>query len=522
MPTMKIKNLYIIIFILFCINGQSQTNLVELLDKITIEHIKTHVDTLASESMEGRYTGAPGQKLAARYIANEFCKYGLTPVDTNAKNEYYQKFELYKYQTGVAEIFYNNLFYWAPIYLGNNSISDSIYDPIIFAGYADQENLKNLEIDNKSIFFLSESVKEAIEKAKNLSSTYSVNTIVVGLPLGKKLDKSIFYDTINDLTSFKELFYYYNFYLTNHRNNKDFGKLLSMNRLIPNALIESDKDIKILFVPEELSEAIFQKNFEDLKKISSIEKKSKKNNLAKIKPAEFSYMVNYNPTIDTIKTENVIGYIDSELSDQKIIIGGHYDHIGRNHNNEINYGADDNASGTTAILTIAELLSNATKDGVTLNKDIVFIAHSGEEIGLHGSEYYTENPLFPLTNTEVLFNVDMIGRDKDDDPAFSNTVFLLEWEGGSEYIKNIETLNKEYTNLIVNTKPDPKDKTLWTYGSDHYSFVKKGVSSVAYFTALHRDYHTPGDTPDKLNYDKMNRIIQLIFLNIWDIAIIEN
>jgi len=515
---MKFKVILSILLIPHCFQSIAQIDLNEYLNQITIESIKTHVDTLASESMEGRNTGKYGQKLAARYIANEFSKYGLKPYKSNLENPYYQKFNLCKYQTGESVIYYNKLVYRVPIYFGNQNILDSISGKIVYGGFANENDLLNLDIDNKSIFFLSESVKYALEKAKTISNSYSVNTFVIGLPFGKKLDKKKFEEGITDLKSFKELFYYYHYFVTKHRNESDFNKFLDQNKLIPNLKIDSEKDINILFVPENIAAGIFLKDFKELKEITKSNKKSEINNLHSVIPADFSYEVYFDPKIDTLKTENVIGYIDSDLSNENIIIGAHYDHIGRNYNYEINYGADDNASGTTGMLTIAELLSQALKDGFKLKKDIIFIAYSAEELGLHGSEYYVQNPMFPLSKTNVLFNLDMIGRDMDDDPENSNRVFLLEWKGGAKHIKNVKKLNKEYTHLIVDKSPGSKNRVLWSFGSDHYSYVKNGISSVAYFTALHDDYHTPRDTPDKLNYDKMNRIIQLVFLNLLDIS----
>ena len=515
---MKIKFLLVSILISSSLSCFSQIEINEYLDQITIESIKAHVDTLASESMEGRNTGKPGQKLAAQYISNEFSKYGLIPFNPDQENPYYQYFNLYKYHTGESKIYYNHLAYRAPIYIGNKNISDSISGKLIFCGFANENDLLNLEIENKSIFFLSKSVKHAIEKTKTISNTNSVNTYIVGLPFGKKLDEKIFYRDITDIKTFKELFYFYQYYITQHRNEHDFTELQKQNKVFPSLNIESEEDIKILFVPENIATGLFFTDFKELKKISKSNKNSEINNLLSIKPTDFSYKVSFKPKIDTLKTENIIGYLDSDISNENIIIGAHYDHVGRNYNKEINYGADDNASGTTGILTMAKLLSQASMEGLKLKKNILFIAYSAEELGLHGSEYYVQNPLFPLSKTKVLFNLDMIGRDMDDNPENANRVFLLKWEGGAKYIRNVKKLNNENTHLIVDKSPGCKNRILWTYGSDHYSFVKNGISSIAYFTALHDDYHTPRDTPDKINYDKMNRIIKLVFLNVLDIS----
>ncbi|MFC2152638.1 M28 family peptidase [Bacteroidota bacterium] len=504
-------------FILASLESLSQINNTKFLDQITIESIKLHVDTLASETMEGRNTGEPGQKLAAQYISGQFANYGLKPFNPDSRNPYYQKFDLKKFDIGESIIFYNNLTYKTPIYVANKSKSDSISSEILYTGYANEKDLSGLELSNKSIFFLSESVSDAIKKAKGISNSYQINTFIIGLPFGKRVDQSIFKNSIKDLYSFIEFFYYYYYIALKQRTESDFNKLVDHNKMIPNFKIDSEKDINILFVPEKLAEGLFLEDFNKLEKLAKSNKKSKINNLLTIESSDFSYKVIYDPKIEILNTENIIGFIDSP-SDENIIIGAHYDHVGRNFKNEINYGADDNASGTTAILKMAELFSLADRDGVKFNTDIIFIAFSAEELGLLGSQYYVQKPFFSLEKTNVMFNIDMIGRDMDDDPNNSNRVFLLKWKGGSKYIKKVNKINKEHTNLTVDKTPGIKNRVIWSFGSDHRSYVKEDVSCVAYFTALHSDYHTPGDTPDKINYNKMNRIIKLLFLNVWGLT----
>lgn len=514
------KNQIILIICILFVTSQSfsQITVDEYLESITIEKLKNHIDTLASETMEGRNTGEYGQKLAAQYIANEFSKYGLTPINPDSLNPYYQKFDLYKYQTGEMELFYNGRKYKAPVFLSNKELSDSITSAIVFAGYGNQNDLENLDIENKSIFFFSKSVKSAIKKAKSISDSHEINTFIVGIPFGKGFDQELYNAKLTDFKSFTELYYYCSYYLTKYRTGNDFNIILKNNKVLPNLKIDYPKDIRIIFVPEKIAPGLFYKNFKDLEKLSKSNHKTTQNDLLAINQAYFTYKVDYNAEIDTIKTENVIGYIDSKLSDETIIIGGHYDHVGRNYRNEINYGADDNASGTTGVLTIAELLSKINKEQVQFKKDIVFIAYSAEELGLLGSKNYVQNPVFPLSKTDVLFNLDMIGRDKDDDPMNSNRVFLLKWKGGAKYIRKVKKLNNDYTHLIVDKNPGIYNRIRWTFGSDHYSFRQENISCVTYFTALHDDYHTPGDTPGKINYNKMHRIVKLVFLNVLVIA----
>lgn len=505
--------LYLLFVVLIPVKSFAQVDYHLLIDNITTEKIQKHMDTLASETMEGRMTGQYGQKLAAQYISDQFKSYKLSPFYPDQEYPYLQEFNLYSYNLGHSAIYYQDKSYDASIFFSNNPLKDSIADQIVFAGYASDDELKDLDIQSESIFFFSKSVNESIQRAKNISEEYKLKNFIIGLPFGDDIDPDIFDSEITDLITFYELFYFYNYIVQDYKNEKAFSELKKNNVLIPDFTIQSKNDIRILFVPEEICKALFIDDKLELEEFKEIDHQD----LSNIKPSQFSYTFNFNPQIQTLVSENVIGYIDCKTSDETIVIGAHYDHVGRNPDGSINYGADDNASGTTSVLLLSETLSKWAHN-LDLTKDIVFITYSGEEIGLHGSQYFVNNPSVNLSNIDVVFNMDMIGRDKDDDPENLNRVYVLDWEGGKNYLKNINTLNDKYTHLIIDTNPGTQHRQLWTYGSDHYSFAEQNISSIAYFTGLHKDYHTSGDTPEKINYDKMQRIVQLILLNIVDIS----
>lgn len=509
---------YSFLFILLHFSSVSQPSYEKILNDVTLEKIKNQLETLASETMQGRMTGETGQKLAAKYISDHFLENNLMPFFPDNNYPYYQEFTLNRYPENTCEIFYSGISYDAPIFIGNKAIKDSINGEVLFAGYANNENLKGLNFQDKSIFFFSESTKASIEKIKEISKTQSIKTFIVGIPFGKKLKSKLFTSEINDLQSFTELFFFYNYFTTEYRSEHDFSLLKTNNKVIPDLKVNSDIDIKVLFVPEELAEGLFLTDLKKLKRLSKSTNPTEYNKLLDIESSYYSYIVDYNPNKETIKTENVLGYFDCKSSDETIIIGAHYDHVGINLNGSINYGADDNASGTTAILQLAEILSKPNLYNLKLNKDIILIAYTAEELGLLGSEYFVENLTIPMANIDVLINVDMIGRNMNDLSENNNRVFVLNWKGGKKYTQNLNNLNSRYTKLIIDNNPGDRDKTLWTYGSDHYSFVKKNISSITYFTALHNDYHTPKDSPEKINYNKLERIIELIILNVIDIA----
>ncbi|MCF6348391.1 MAG: M28 family metallopeptidase [Flavobacteriaceae bacterium] len=223
-------------------------------------------------------------------------------------------------------------------------------------------------------------------------------------------------------------------------------------------------------------------------------------------------------------SENVIAYIKgTEKSDEYIVLSAHYDHLGVR-GEEIYNGADDDASGTSAVLEIAEAFQKASKDGKGPKRSIIFLNVTGEEEGLFGSKFYTENPIFPLENTVVNLNIDMVGRfDKKhaDNPEF---VYLIGADKLSQELHDLsEAVNKKYTNLILDyTYNDENDPNRFYYRSDHYNFAKNNIPIIFYFNGVHEDYHKPTDTADKIRYDLLQKRTQLIFYTAWEIANREN
>lgn len=221
---------------------------------------------------------------------------------------------------------------------------------------------------------------------------------------------------------------------------------------------------------------------------------------------------------------NVVAYIKgSEKPDEYIVLSAHYDHIGVNGEKVYN-GADDDASGTSAVLEIAEAFKKAVDNGLGPKRSIVFLNVSGEEIGLFGSKYYTEHPVFPLKNTVANLNIDMIGRvDRQhaDNPEF---VYLIGSDKISKELHNIsEAANKKYVNLALDyTYNDENDPNRFYYRSDHYNFAKNGIPIIFYFNGVHKDYHKSTDTADKIRYDLLEKRTKLIFYTAWELANREN
>lgn len=222
-----------------------------------------------------------------------------------------------------------------------------------------------------------------------------------------------------------------------------------------------------------------------------------------------------------VETENVAAIIKgSKFPEEYIVISSHLDHIGIK-NGEINNGADDDGSGTVALLEIAEAFKMAADVGQGPKRSLIFLHVTGEEKGLLGSSYYANNPLYPLAQTMTNLNVDMIGRTdpkrEDKDP---NYIYLIGADRLSQDLHDIsEATNTKYTQFKLDyTFNEEKDPNRFYYRSDHFNFAKNNIPVIFYFSGTHEDYHKPGDTPDKIMYDLLAKRTQLIFYTAWELA----
>ncbi|MGK0412800.1 MAG: hypothetical protein ACJA1B_001001 [Polaribacter sp.] len=232
--------------------------------------------------------------------------------------------------------------------------------------------------------------------------------------------------------------------------------------------------------------------------------------------------INNNTRRGTFKdSENVVAFIEgSEKPEEIIVISAHLDHEGIK-NGKIYNGADDDGSGTVALLEIAQAFQMATKAGKGPKRSILFLHVTGEEKGLLGSKYYAdEDPLFPLANTVCNLNIDMVGRIDDRHKADPNYVYLIGSDKLSTELHELsEAVNKKYMNINLDYKyNDENDPNRFYYRSDHYNFAKNNVPIIFYFNGTHADYHQPTDTPDKINYELLENRARLVFHTAWEVA----
>lgn len=220
-------------------------------------------------------------------------------------------------------------------------------------------------------------------------------------------------------------------------------------------------------------------------------------------------------------SENVVAYIKgSEKPDEYLIISAHYDHVGVA-NGEIYNGADDNGTGTTAVLEMARVFQEMAKKGHGPKRSVIFLHCTGEEYGLHGSRYFVNSKILPKEQMVTNLNVDMIGRtDIIHQNDKKNYIYLVGSDRLSLELHNIsEQMNKKYTKLNLDyTYNAEKHPEMIYYRSDHYNFAKFNIPVIFYYSGEHVDYHQPTDTVDKIEFDKMLQRTQLIFVTAWELA----
>ncbi len=223
---------------------------------------------------------------------------------------------------------------------------------------------------------------------------------------------------------------------------------------------------------------------------------------------------------DFNSSQNVVAYIKgSEFPDEVLVISAHSDHLGIT-DSLVNPGADDNGSGTSAIMEIAEAFKTAEQQGFGPKRSILFLHLTGEEEGLYGSRYYIEHPIFSLNNTIANLNIDMIGRVDERHKDNPNYIYLIGSNRISTELHYIsEEANREFTHLELDYKyNEENDPNRYYYRSDHYNFAQYGIPVIFYFNGEHEDYHKPTDTPDKINYEMLEKRTKLIFATAWYIV----
>ncbi|KQS23876.1 M28 family peptidase [Dyadobacter sp. Leaf189] len=515
------KNLLAGILLSAATIANAQDDAVKYANSITPEDLKKHLVIIASDSLEGRDTGSPGQKKAAEYVSKYYKQFGLQPAATAAdgSKSYLQKYTLYKrsygdvyVKAGGKKFEFNKDFYLN----GLLTVPEEISANVVLAGFGIEDqaysDYKNLDVKDKSVIIFEGEPKSAdgkyllsgtTEKSKWGATVGWQNKVKLAREKGAKYVFIITDKTGDDLD--KEI-----------RQRAAMARRFSAPTLKP--VQENPNNIAAFGVSQDLGAKILNTSVAKLAKSrESIEKSGK----ALTKNPTGSVSMKVERISETIDTENVAAFMEgSDKKEEVLVISAHLDHIGISPNGEINNGADDDGSGTVSLLEIAEAFSKAKAEGKGPRRSILFLNVTGEEKGLFGSEYYSENPLYPLKNTIADLNIDMIGRVDEAHKNDHKYVYLIGSDKLSSKLHEIsEEANKKYVNFKLDyTFNDPKDPNRFYYRSDHYNFAKVGVPVIFYFTGVHEDYHKPGDDVEKILFDKQSSIVKLVFHTAWELV----
>jgi aminopeptidase YwaD len=519
------------------------------LNYINSDDIKNSISFLASDELEGRATGSQGNLEAARFIAKKFFEAGLIPYQQNkgfipvADNEdeenimyvqpkesekpdfydrYFQKFfltesKINKLNTSLAvskrsngtnkELFYQLQKDFAVSYKSSHGIS--LEAPIVFAGYGINkgelnyndyvdENGKEIDVKDKIVLII-----EGFPRENNPNSDFSKSKNILYKNVRKKLEIAMEKGAIGILVAQSPL-----------KQNPPFPvKFENMsNAFLKSEFglpeLQSKSTIPLIYISNDVVKDLFvgcKKSLSEL--LTNIERE--------LNPYAFSFTessikINIHLDVELISTQNVIGLIegtDAELKNEFIVVGAHYDHVGfgnygamdKHNTGQIHNGADDNASGTSGLIELAEAFSKCKP-----KRSVIFIAFSGEENGILGSRFYAyQDPFKKIERTIATVNLDMIGRNEPE----------LVWVGGIFYSEDLKKIVQD-----ANTKIGFEllyNVGLLTFASDQGPFIRKGVPSLFFFSGLHDDYHTPSDDADRIDFDKAERIVKLAYLSGW-------
>jgi len=488
---MKLK--ITILLLLFIANhniGQSQ-NLQTYASSITAEELKEKLFIYASDEFEGRETGDIGHKLAVDYLKDSYKKLGIDAA--KADGDYFQNVPLVIVNPPKVSIKTdNNSFEYYTDFISITDANTDVIDvqDLVLVGYGIKDALyndyKDIDVTDKVVVAIAGEPKN--EDGTNIiSGTKEISKWSNGRQeLSSKRDaakeqgaKAFF--LINE-SLFKR-------YATYYKKRDERGGE-------SNLALDVDKKLMYGFLVSEAMGA-------DLLKTNTLE-------------------IDYNQKNTAITSENVAAMIKgSEKPDEYIIISAHLDHVGT-HDGEVFNGADDDGSGTVAILEIAEALKSAQENGQGPKRSVIFLHVTAEEKGLLGSQYYTDyDPIVPLAQTIANLNIDMIGRtDPKRTEGKRNYIYLIGSDKLSTDLHNLsENVNSKYTNIELDyTYNDENDPNRFYYRSDHYNFAKNNIPIIFYFNGTHADYHKASDTPDKIEYDLLENRARLVFYTAWELA----
>jgi len=464
---------------------------------ITEADLKRQLAIIASAEMEGRETATEGERKAAAYIESQFKSFGLLPAN---KGSYRQEFPVYRDSAVVAKMEVNGKALKAGEDFQPSSFfvteSRLYFSDVVFAGYGVTDSLYDSygksSVAGKAVVFV-EGGPANIKFATGRNSP--TGTIAKVTNARNKGAAAVFIVT----SSFAP--------------NTQGGRMYT-------SLFRDSQYPGTYSITDKTAELILGGKWNEMKE-----------SLKTQKPELTTFKANVEVSLERktqkMTSSNVLGMVEgTDKKDEYLVVTAHYDHIGKR-GDVINFGANDDGSGTVAVLEMAQAFATAKAEGKGPRRSIIFMTVSGEEKGLWGSAYYAEHPTVNPQKITANLNIDMIGRlDLDRvKPDSLNYVYVVgDDKISSESTPLNDAMNSKYTKMGLDYKfNDPKDPQRIYFRSDHYNFAKIGIPIIFYTDGASRpDYHRPTDTIDKIYYPLLTKRTLLVFYTAWEMANREN
>lgn len=439
--------------------------------------LKKNLSIIAADDYLGRETGKQGQKMTAAFLTAYFQKLGCAYAP--GMTGYEQHFDVIETTPGGT--------------LNLSGLNLNFKTDFIYYGCKSKTKLENLPVYSKDQ--LSTIGDQPCYLAYELTSMEVRKEVTA---LKKELPKNV-KGIVLVSSKYDALYEYLEHYVT--------------TKTMYLADQKKKEEFPILFVKES--------SLETLKKKSNGFLTGKGVALKVSKPV-FTLNAELNIQEDKLTSSNVLAYIegsDPVLSKEVVIITAHYDHIGVDNGLVFN-GADDDGTGTVALLELAEAFMEAKKNGHGPKRSILIMPVSGEEKGLLGSDYYSSHPIIPLENTVADLNIDMIGRNDIAHEKDTNYIYIIGSNMLSDGLHEAnEKANEQYTRLKLDYKFNSlSDPNQFYYRSDHYNFAKFNIPVIFYFSGVHEDYHQATDDVEKIIFPKVEKVAKLVFFTAWELA----
>ncbi|MBK9733608.1 MAG: M28 family peptidase [Saprospiraceae bacterium] len=479
---------------------------------ISAATLRDHLRILASDSLQGRETGQKGMEMASDYISNYIYNLGLKGLFNSTAFQQNIAFTYSKWAD--TDIYVNkerfrHLWDYLALPDKNESQKAIITNEVMFLGYGIDDpkysDYKNVDVKDKVILInrgepLKKDSTSYITDAKSLSE-WSNQDMEKKLILAKERGVKLVLIIENDIKKLLEL-----------NRKKLLGSFMELGNTKDKKLVYPNN----VYISSTVAKAIIG-TYE--KKILKARKKMSKGKPMNVVMST-DMVINLFKGATLLEGKNVIGLIEGKSKkDEYVIVSAHYDHLGKK-GDEIFNGADDNGSGSSTLMELAKAFQQAVLEGSQPERSVVFIWFCGEEKGLLGSEYYTQNPPFPLNQTMVDINIDMVGRIDEKYAGNPDYIYLIGSDRLSSDLHKIsEDVNQKYVQMTLDyTYNSEDDPNKFYYRSDHYNFAKNGIPAIFYFNGTHSDYHQTTDDVEKINFEAMEKRGKLIFHTIWELA----